>query len=143
MGSRKSRYMVKVLTFGTFDNLHPGHIYFLEQASKFGELHVVVSLDETVLKVKGRLPEIPENVRLENVRRLKSVNKAYLGNPGDKYKIVEEIHPDIICLGYDQKAFVDRLPEELMKRNIEAKIIKIGSYMPETYKSSLLRKKDK
>lgn len=39
--------MKKVLTYGTFDLLHPGHIYLLKEAKKLGdELIVGVSTDE-------------------------------------------------------------------------------------------------
>ena len=47
--------MKKVMCAGTFDIVHKGHIYFLEQAKKFGDyLVVVVARDSTSEKNKGK-----------------------------------------------------------------------------------------
>jgi len=132
---------MKALAFGTFDGLHRGHEFYLEQASKFGDLYVVVARDETVKKVKNKAPKYDEEKRLEKVSELKYVKKAVLGKSGNKYDIIGEIKPDIICLGYDQTFFVDKLESELKSRGIEAKIVRIKSYKPDKYKSSLLWKK--
>ena len=89
-----------VLCFGTYDGLHPGHEDFFRQAREHGdELIVVVSRDTTVLDVKGDLPANGEQHRLKVVTEHPLVDQARLGNPGDKYRIIEEIQPDIICLG--------------------------------------------
>jgi len=130
--------MTRVMVTGTYDVFHPGHEFFLKKARSYGnELHVVLARDETVKKVKGHTPKNDEQKRLEKIQSLEYVTKAYLGNLGDKYKIVEEIKPDIICLGYDQTTFTDTLEEELKKRNIHAKIIRITqSFFPDVYKSS-------
>lgn len=45
--------MKKVMTFGTFDVFHPGHLYYLREAKKLGNyLVTVVARDETVLNIK-------------------------------------------------------------------------------------------
>jgi len=47
--------LVKVLAFGTFDILHPGHEFYLKEAKKHGDiLDVVVARDSTVEKIKGK-----------------------------------------------------------------------------------------
>ncbi|MBW2968278.1 adenylyltransferase/cytidyltransferase family protein [Candidatus Woesearchaeota archaeon] len=130
---------MKVLAFGTFDIFHPGHEHFLKFAASHGSLHVVVARDSTVLNVKGNRPLNTEDARLGVISALPYVDAAVLGSTGDKYAIVEEIEPDYIILGYDQKAFVDRLSEELAKRGLDPKIIRAESYMPEKWKSSKLR----
>ena len=51
--------MIKVLVFGTFDIIHPGHVFFLNQAKKLGDfLCVVVSRDETVNELKREYPNL-------------------------------------------------------------------------------------
>lgn len=40
----------------------------------------------------------------------------------DKYAIIEAIKPDIILLGYDQKAFTEKLQQELGQRGVKAEI---------------------
>lgn len=46
----------KVQVTGFFDTLRPGHIKFFEDASEFGELHVVIGSDENSVVNKGKLP---------------------------------------------------------------------------------------
>jgi FAD synthetase len=131
----------KVLTFGTFDSFHKGHEFYLKKAKEFGdELHVVVARDETVKDVKHHQTKESENARLKKVQSFPEVKQAYLGHKGDKYKIIEEIKPDIIVLGYDQTHFTEKLQEELLKRGLEkTSIIRLEeSFYPEKYKSSLL-----
>lgn len=129
--------MKKVLVFGTYDIFHKGHEFFLNKAKEFGDLTIVVARDKTVLDVKGR-----ECINSEEERVAKLKEKGFnarLGGLGDKYKVIEEIKPDFICLGYDQDSM--NLEEELKKRMLKIKIIRIKeSFQPEKYKSSVLRK---
>ena len=131
--------MTKVIAFGTFDLLHKGHIYFLKKAKEKGSLLVIVGRDRNVEKVKGKKPVNNEKKRLNKIRKLNFVDKAVLGYKKDKYKIIEKIKPDVICLGYDQNSFTKNLREELNKRRIKAKIIRLRSYKKNIYKSSKIK----
>jgi len=131
--------MKTVMCAGTFDTIHPGHLHYLSESKKYGDkLVVVVARDETSEKFKGKKPTHNEKERLENVRSLEIVDEAVLGRKGNIFDIIEEIRPDAICLGYDQKILKQELEDELRKRNIKADVIRIGSYMPNLYKSSKL-----
>ena len=56
--------MKTVMVFGSFDLLHPGHLFFLKQAKKHGDkLVVVVALDRTIESVKQQTPKYNERVR--------------------------------------------------------------------------------
>ena len=122
---------------GTFDIIHKGHLYYLSQAKKYGDkLIVVVARDKTSHKFKGRKPINNERKRLQAVSKLKIVDKAVLGRHGNIFNIIEEIKPDVICLGYDQKVKIHDLRKELIKRSIRAKVVRIKAYKPEIYKSS-------
>ena len=133
--------MKLVMCAGTFDIIHPGHLYYLSEAKKYGsKLIVVVSRDDTSEKFKGRKPLNNEKKRLENIRTLEIVDEAVLGHKGNIFDIIEEIKPDVICLGYDQKVQKQQLEDELKKRNIKADVIRIGSYMENVYKSSKMKK---
>jgi len=113
---------------GTFDLLHLGHIYFLKEAKKLGdELVVVVATDATVRKLKHE-PVNPEHVRLSLIKELKMVDKAYLGYEDDMYKIVEEVKPDIIALGFDQIHDENKIKAELKKRNINAEVVRLKEF---------------
>ena len=129
--------MVRVLAFGTFDLFHKGHESYLNQAKKLGdELIVVVALDSTVGRVKGKTPFWNEKKRLEVVSAFSAVNKAVLGKKGNVYWVLDEFKPDIIALGYDQSYFTDRLQEELGRRGMKSRIVRLQPYLPEKYKSS-------
>ena len=131
--------MKKVLVFGTFDGLHPGHINFFEQAKKLGDyLVVVVGRDVTVNKIKGRFPKRSELLRLKAVQQCQLVNEAMLGNIGNPYEIIKKIKPDIIALGYDQNSFTKNLPDYIKKENLKIEIVRLKPYKPEIYKSSFL-----
>lgn len=133
--------MKKVMCFGTFDVLHEGHKFYLMEAKKLGDyLVVVVARDETVKDVKKRQPLHNETERVKNLRQLGIADKVVLGNPGDKLKVVEDERPSIVCLGYDQTFFTDKIKERLQQRGLSVDIVRLLAYKPDVYKSSLLRK---
>ena len=132
--------MTTVMVFGTFDFLHPGHVHFLTQAKKHGtKLIVVVSRDATAAKTKGAKPTFPEADRVHVVGALRVVDEAVLGYEGDVYKIIKEHAPDVICLGYDQTHFVDKLASKLQEFKLNTKIVRLEPFAPEKYKSSKMR----
>ncbi|MFC1740948.1 adenylyltransferase/cytidyltransferase family protein [Nanoarchaeota archaeon] len=130
----------KVLAFGTYDLFHPGHEFFLKKCAELGELYVVVALDSTVKHLKGAAPKNPQEVRLAKLQSVSYVKEAVLGNEGDKYAVIEDIEPDIICLGYDQVSFTDHLEKALNERGLYPRIVRVEeSHEPHRYKSSLLK----
>ena len=120
--------MVKVMATGTFDLLHLGHIYYLKEAKKQGDkLAVVVATDSTVRRLKHE-PVNSEEIRLGLIKELKIVDEAYLGHEDDMYEIVKEIKPDIIALGFDQIHDEKKITDELKKRNISAKVVRLPEF---------------
>jgi FAD synthetase len=120
--------MVKVMATGTFDLLHLGHIYFLKEAKKLGDkLSVVVATDTTVRRLKHE-PVNPEEIRLNLIKELKIVDEAYLGHEDDMYEIVEEIEPDIIALGFDQLHDEKKIKNDLEKRKINVKVVRLAEF---------------
>ena len=130
----------KVLAFGTFDIFHKGHEFYLKEAKKHGNtLNVVVARDSTVKQIKGKYPLNNELKRLAKIQNLDYVDDAFLGYEEDKYKIIKELRPDVICLGYDQNSFTDNLEAILRDRDLTPKIVKFEkSFKPELYKTSKL-----
>jgi cytidyltransferase-like protein len=125
-----------VLSCGTFDLLHPGHSDFLRQAASLGaRLSVVIARDENVLRLKGRLPVEDQQTRLENVRGLAMVDQAHLGYPGSDFlRIVTDLEPDIIALGYDQRA-----PVGLAAAFPRCQLIVLEPYHPDKFKTTFYR----
>lgn len=135
--------MKRVLTFGTFDIYHPGHEYYLKEAKKLGEkLIVIIARDETVKRIKNKEPQNDEKTRFDVINALPFVDEVKLGNFGDKFRVLSEVTPHIIVLGYDQESFTENLTEEIKRRGLKSKIVRFTqAFEPEKYKSSLLRKK--
>ncbi|MDI6806257.1 MAG: FAD synthase [Candidatus Aenigmarchaeota archaeon] len=135
--------MKRVLTFGTFDEFHPGHEFYLREAKKYGnELIVVVARNSTVKEIKGKYPLNDELTRLAIIQNLDYVDEATLGHEGDKYAIIEELKPNVICLGYDQHHFTDNLKTILNQRGLNPEIVRLEAFEPDIYKSSILRKQN-
>jgi len=143
--------MIKVLVFGTFDGLHNGHKDLFRQAlnvekGKQAHLIVVIARDSTVIKNKGKQPKFNEKERLNEIKLSGLVQEVLLGEENhdtknSQYDLIAKINPDIICLGYDQSQFKEKLVQELTRMNLEKIEIKIlKPYKLEVYKSSLINK---
>lgn len=97
--------MKRVVAFGTFDILHPGHIAFLETARRLGtHLTVVVARDTIVRREKGRLPVFSERDRLTVVGSLRCVDRAVLGDRPGSWRVLRRLRPHVVAVGYDQPA---------------------------------------
>ena len=117
----------RVVATGTFDILHPGHIYYLEESRKLGdELHVIVARDANV-RHKPR-PVIGEAQRLRVIQALRVVDFARLGDAADMFRPIEEIDPAVITLGFNQHFSEEQLRDALKERGIGAKVVRIGEY---------------
>ncbi len=135
----------KVLIAGTFDILHPGHIFLINEAAKLGDVYVVVATDKNREIYSGEAPIVPEQQRLEIIKNIKNVKMAKLGRPdNDTLKTVEDINPDIILLGPDQKFSLEKLKNALVLRGMNHIEIKRLENYYDKYKlhsSSLIKKK--
>jgi len=117
----------RVVATGTFDILHPGHLYYLAESRKLGdELWVIVARDQNV-KHKPR-PIIPEDQRLAMISALKPVDHAILGDLTDMFRPIREIQPDIITLGFNQFFEEGKLRTELADRGLSSQVVRIGKY---------------
>ena len=92
--------MKKVLVGGVFNVIHPGHIFFLKEAKKFGDyLIVVIASDRTA----GKKAIFPAVMRKKMVDSLDFVDKVVIGSDTDKTAVIRKEKPHVIALGYDQK----------------------------------------
>ncbi|MFO8018268.1 MAG: adenylyltransferase/cytidyltransferase family protein [Promethearchaeia archaeon] len=130
---------------GTFDIIHPGHIFLINEAAKLGNVFVVVATDKNAKRFKGQGPIIPEDQRLEVVRAIKNVKKAVLGTrKSDTLKTVEDLNPDIIMLGPDQKFILEKLKKGLKEKGLgHIKVKRLEAYYDNyrLHSSSLIKKK--
>ena len=71
--------MKTIITFGTFDVFHMGHLRILQRAKSLGDRLVVgVSSDALNRRKKGRLPVYSEKDRMGIVAGLKCVDAVFL-----------------------------------------------------------------
>lgn len=92
-----------VVTFGTFDVFHVGHLRVIERARTLGDRLVVgVSADALNLRKKGREPVINEQERLEIVAALKAVDAVFLEESLEqKREYLLEYGADVLVMGDD------------------------------------------
>jgi FAD synthetase len=115
----------KVLVGGCFNSIHPGHIYFLKEAKKFGDKLIIVLAND---KNNKKPYVIPAWERKKKMEALNIADQVLIGDPKDKTKIVKEIKPDIIALGYDQK-----IPKDLGDLEV-VRIKKLGNYSTKSFR---------
>ena len=119
--------MKRVVATGTFDLLHPGHLYYLEESRLLGdELYVIVARDANV-RHKPK-PVIPEDQRLKMVAALKQVDHAVLGDLHDMFQPIREIKPAIITIGFNQHFAEEKIKGDLLTRGIISEVVRVGQY---------------
>lgn len=129
--------MKRVVATGTFDILHPGHLYYLKQSKKLGdELYVIVARDANVRHKPP--PIIPEEQRRRMVAALRCVDHAILGDRTDMFRPIEEIRPAVITIGFNQHFDEANLRQQLAERGLSAEIVRIGEYGEDDLCSSRL-----
>ena len=104
---------MRVLTMGTFDLIHPGHVHLLRQCYKLsgqagggwgtpGAVVATVNSDDFVTSYKGRAPVMGEVARCEVVAALRWVTEAHIHVYGpDAGPTIEAHRPDVIAIGAD------------------------------------------
>ena len=127
--------MTRILCAGTFDKIHTGHIEYFEKAKKLAEdpyLIIIVARDDNSERIKKKKTINNQKTRLEKVKALNIADEVVLGY--EKGKIINRIvnlKPDIVALGYDQWAEEEWLSEELKKRNLNVKIVRMPEFKKE------------
>lgn len=92
-----------VITFGTFDVFHVGHLRVIERAAALGDRLVVgVSADQLNVSKKGREPVFSQGERLEIVAALKPVDEVFVEESLDlKRDYILTYGADVLVMGDD------------------------------------------
>lgn len=132
------------MTFWTFDVFHEWHKHYLWEAKNFSDkLITIVATDKNVLKIKWTLPKFSENERKNEVEKSWISDQVFVWDEENPMYFVEKFKPNVICLWYDQIWFSEKLETFLHEKNISSEIIRIESFKPEIYKSSILKNNNK
>lgn len=101
--------MVRVITFGTFDIFHVGHLRLLERARALGDhLIVGVSSDELNQSKKSRAPVYSLSERMDILRGLRTVDEVFVEESLDaKRDYLAQYHADVLVMGDDWRGKFD------------------------------------
>lgn len=104
---------LRVITFGTFDVFHIGHLRILQRARALGDfLSVGVSTDDLNLKKKGARPVFPQEQRLEIVGALRIVDSVfYEESLEQKREYIQRENAGVLVMGDDWRGRFDDLSD--------------------------------
>lgn len=93
----------RVLTFGTFDVLHVGHVAILERARALGDRLIVgVSSDALNVAKKGRRPVYSQDDRIKLIGALRCVDEVFVEASLElKGDYLREHRADVLVMGDD------------------------------------------
>ncbi|HEX5309175.1 MAG TPA: adenylyltransferase/cytidyltransferase family protein [Solirubrobacteraceae bacterium] len=93
-----------VLTSGSFDLVHLGHVKYLAKAKDMGDVLVVgVDGDAKIRARKGQdRPMVPQDERLEMLAHQRPVDLIYLkGDHEPRWALIKTVRPDVLVLSTD------------------------------------------
>lgn len=95
--------MKRIITFGTFDVFHVGHVNILERAASFGDhLIVGVSSDQLNFSKKGRYPIYSQEDRCRIISSLRVVNEVFIEESLElKKEYISHYKADVLVMGDD------------------------------------------
>ncbi len=93
---------MRVITFGTFDLLHIGHVKILERAKQEGDYLIVgVSSDELNIK-KGKKTIMSIDDRLEIIKSIKYVDEVFIEHSlEEKDEYIKKYNAELLVMGDD------------------------------------------
>lgn len=103
----------RVITFGTFDVFHIGHVNILERCATLGSTLIVgVSSDQLNIKKKGRRPIYNQSDRLKIVQSISFVDEVFIEESLEKKRdYINFFKADILAMGDDWKGRFDEFED--------------------------------
>lgn len=93
-----------VFTNGCFDILHRGHIEYLKEAAKIGNLVVGLNSDASVRRLKGETRPINnQEDRKAMLLALRYVDEVFIFDEDTPLELIKRIDPDVVVKGGDYK----------------------------------------
>ena len=92
-----------VFTNGCFDILHVGHVRYLREAKKLGDVLVLgLNSDSSVRALKGeKRPLVPEEERADVLAALEAVDYVTIFNELTPLELIAHLKPDFLVKGGD------------------------------------------
>lgn len=103
----------RVITFGTFDVFHIGHVNILERCASLGDTLIVgVSSDELNYSKKGRNPIYSQSDRIKILQSLTFVDEVFIEESLEKKRdYINFFRADILAMGDDWKGKFDEFED--------------------------------
>lgn len=110
MNSESGPASVRVITFGTFDLFHIGHLNLIRRARALGDCLIVgVSSDELNRRKKGKLPAIAQDDRMAIVAGIRYVDEVFVEEALElKGEYIRRHRADILVMGDDWQGRFDQ-----------------------------------
>src|SRR3989344_426227 len=111
-----------VLSHGSFDVIHHGHFYYLNEAKKHGDIHVVSVVSDLFIKKGLARPIFNQKMRLGSIASLNSVDYVVLCDNTWPWDLIKQLKPDIYVKGEDSMAQLENPKSGVSKdkRTIES-----------------------
>lgn len=104
--------MKTVITYGTFDLFHIGHLNILKRAKELGDYLIVAVSSDDFNRIKGKECQICDKDRMEIVSAIRYVDKVIPETSWDqKRSDILKYHVDIFVMGDDWKGKFDELKD--------------------------------
>jgi len=106
-----------VITSGFFNPIHIGHINLIREAKELGDFLVVIVNNDDQVKIKGSVPFMPEQERIEIIRALRYADDVVLSIDKDKtvaesLKMVAKLYPGELFFAKGGDRNVENIPEK-------------------------------
>ncbi len=103
----------RVITFGTFDVFHIGHVNILERAKKEGDYLIVgISSDALNFSKKQRYPIYPQDQRMKIISSLRFVDEVFFEESLElKAQYIKDSNANVLVMGDDWAGKFDEMKE--------------------------------
>ena len=103
---------IRVITFGTFDLFHIGHLRILKRAKELGtHLTVGISSDALNVRKKQKSPVYSQAERLEIISAIRFVDEVFIEESlEEKPDYIRNFQSDILVMGDDWEGRFDNMP---------------------------------
>jgi cytidyltransferase-like protein len=105
-----------IVTSGYFNPLHKGHVKLMEEAKKLGDVLVVIVNNDEQVKIKGSVPFMKEQERLEIIKGLKYPDEVFLsvdkdGTVAKSLETISKMYPGKVYFAKGGDRNVNNIPE--------------------------------
>ncbi|MGC8830111.1 MAG: D-glycero-beta-D-manno-heptose 1-phosphate adenylyltransferase [Verrucomicrobiia bacterium] len=141
---QREQNKVIVATNGCFDILHLGHVAYLEEAKKQGDVLIVgVNSDQSVRAIKGEGRPINNEIdRAYVLAALQSVDAVYIFYEPDALRFLSIVKPDVYVKGGDYNIETINQPERRFVEGYGGRVMVVGGVRGKSTTALLKRLKE-